>query len=366
MELGMLYNVCTSMVKKPFFSIVIPTYNRASDLQFALYCLFQQTFTNFEIIISDNFSTDCTKEFFGNLNDKRIRYFRNNTNLDFALNVQKAVNHARGEYVFLHSDDDFLLFPYSLKAIYKEIKKHNAGYIRVNYMCLGPDKKSFFYFKANKPFVKNEYLRPFSESKKVVNFIFDSDSYFITGIIFKNNLPSTIKIIDADPSPWVRILFYSVKNFGGYFINEPHIVANWSTWRSGKNGKNPLYSLTNGKLKPEKFFKVVEQKLGRKDYSIFLHKQLMLIYVIFFPVIKVNVGNKNLLAITLRILKLDSTMKKNLIFWMYITSALILPEGFLKFVKNISLFLYMRFSKVENVSQIIIRLKELESGFSRS
>ena len=49
-------------MKKPFFSVVIPTYNQAKFLKIALRSVFSQTFKNFEIIVIDNYSNDKTQE----------------------------------------------------------------------------------------------------------------------------------------------------------------------------------------------------------------------------------------------------------------------------------------------------------------
>ena len=49
-------------MKKPFFSVVIPTYNQAKFLKIALRSVFSQTFKNFEIIVIDNYSNDKTHE----------------------------------------------------------------------------------------------------------------------------------------------------------------------------------------------------------------------------------------------------------------------------------------------------------------
>ncbi len=230
-------------MQKNFFSIVLPTYNRASDLEFALYCILRQSFLDFEVIISDNCSTDNTESIINKLKNRKIRYFRNRKNIGMILNQKKAIEYAKGEYVFLHGDDDFLLYADSLQKIYKEIIKHNPGYIRVNYISISPDKKRIFSYKVNKSFKENVYLPKFLENNKILSFIINSDPYFITGIIFKNNLPSNIKMIDTDPVPWIDVLFYSAKNLGAYFIAQPQIVAYWSRRKIKKNApflkKNP-------------------------------------------------------------------------------------------------------------------------------
>lgn len=197
-----------SMKKRPFFSIVIPTFNRAEDLQFALFCLLQQSFKDFEIVISDNCSTDKTKEFIKKLKDERIRYYRMRKVTGNAINIGKAMTLAKGQYVFFHSDDDFLLHSYSLKRIYDMIKKCNPGFTRVNYFSLSLDKKKIFSYQVRKNFTTDEYIGPEADNRKVVSFILESDPYFISGIIFKNKLAQGITIIDSDPAPWFNIIFF--------------------------------------------------------------------------------------------------------------------------------------------------------------
>lgn len=353
------------MVKKPFFSIAIPTYNRASDLQFAIYCILDQSFSDFEIVISDNCSTDNTKEILGKLKDKRIHYYRNKKNISFAQNVKEVVRHAKGEYVFLHGDDDLLIHKNSLKKIHEDIVKYNPGYVRLNYVSLALDKKTIFSFRINKPFKKDEYLEPLLENRKVISFVTQSDPYFITGIIFKNFLPSA-GIVDADPYPWINILFYAVKKFGAYFITDPQIVAVWSRRKIDKNTEHHIYSLVNGKLKSENYLNAVKDKLNKKDYSLFLHKELTLHYTRLFSAIKLHVGNKKMLDLARRVRVLDPTMNKSINYWINFIVGLIIPRILLIIARFIYLHQYGRYSKVENYNQLINRLKVLEKGFLSS
>lgn len=354
------------MRKKPFFSIVIPTYNRASDLRFALYCIFRQSFPDFEVVIFDNCSTDDTQAAVNNLNNRKIRYFRTRKTLGNALNIRKAIEQAKGTYIFLHSDDDFLPYPNSLQKIYKEITKHEVGYIRLNYLSLSLDKKWIFTYKLSKPFVKNEYVPPFQENERILTFILDSDPYFITGIIFKNIIPRNIQIVDSDPAPWIEVLFYMIKNFGSCFIAQPHIVASWSRRTIQKNAKHHIFSLTNGKLRSENYLNAVKKYLSREEYNIFLHNELMLLYVRLFPVIKVHVGDEIMINMSRRICLLDPSMKKSVAYWTYLVGTLILPRYFLKIIRDICIYLYPRFSQTGNPGQIIGMLKNLELGFSHS
>lgn len=356
----------THILKKPFFSIVIPTYNRAEDLQFALFCIFRQNFNDFEVVISDNCSTDKTEEVIGNLKDKRIRYYRTKKTLGNALNMKRAIEQAKGEYIFLHSDDDFFLYKNSLQEIYREIIKHNPGYVRVNYINISFNKKRIFDFRIGKAFKGTTHFPAFFKNKQILAFIIASDPYFITGIIFKNSLPNDIGIIDTDPAPWVEILFYMVKNFGACFIIQPHIVAFWSRRKIKKNTPHHVFTLIDGKLRSENYLNAIKKKINKEEYSIFLHNELIRLYVRIFPIIKAHVGNKIMIKMANRMRIIDGLMGKSITYWGYLVGALIFPRHLLRIARDVALYLYTKFSRVEDDKQIMITLKNLELEYLQS
>lgn len=353
------------MLKRPFFSIVIPTYNRAADLQFALFCIFRQTFSDFEVVISDNCSNDNTKFVVQNIKDKRIRYFRLKKTVGNAINFKSGIKRAKGKYVFLHSDDDFILYPGSLGEIYSKFIKLRTGYVRINYVSLSLDKKRVFYYRLVKRFTNNdEYLPPSFENEKILTFILNADPYFISGIIFKNEFSKGIKIIDSDPLPCIEILFDVIRNFGGYYIDKPHIAASWSRREFKKNEPHHFYVLIDGKLRFEQYLEVVKRNVNKETYTKFLHRELMNHCVLLFPAMKALAGNKKTLQISSRICLLDPTMKKNVTFWIYIIIALLLPGGLLKFLRDAFLSLFARYSKVEGGDEIYATIRNLQLEYA--
>lgn len=94
--------------KNPKVSVCIPTYNSAKYLGEAIKSVLNQTFTDFELIISDNASNDNTENIVKNVDDERIRYIRNDTNIGMYPNFNKCVRESKGQYIkFLCSDDWF-------------------------------------------------------------------------------------------------------------------------------------------------------------------------------------------------------------------------------------------------------------------
>ena len=87
------------------FSIVIPTYNRAAFLPKAIESVLAQTYTDWELIIVDDGSTDNTKDVVSQYSDSRITYiYQQNVERSAARN--NGIMHASGDYIcFLDSDN---------------------------------------------------------------------------------------------------------------------------------------------------------------------------------------------------------------------------------------------------------------------
>ena len=97
-------------LKHPIVSIGLPVYNGEDFLKYALDSLLSQTFRDFEIIISDNASTDNTPKICQEyvLRDKRIRYIRQNNNMGALWNFNFVLKQSNKEYFIWVSSDDKL------------------------------------------------------------------------------------------------------------------------------------------------------------------------------------------------------------------------------------------------------------------
>jgi len=92
----------------PKVSVGVPVYNGEKYLDQALNSLIHQDYEDFEIVISDNASTDATAELCRAYaaRDKRVRYFRNETNIGSAQNYKRVFELARGAYFKWCAHDD--------------------------------------------------------------------------------------------------------------------------------------------------------------------------------------------------------------------------------------------------------------------
>lgn len=94
----------------PRVSLCMPVYNGEKYVRNALDSILAQTFTDFELIVTDNASTDRTGEIVSQYAEKdgRIRYFRNEKNLGAAKNFNLGYELARGVYLKWCAHDDII------------------------------------------------------------------------------------------------------------------------------------------------------------------------------------------------------------------------------------------------------------------
>jgi glycosyltransferase involved in cell wall biosynthesis len=87
-------------------SVCIPTHNGEKFIYNQLKSILIQLSIDDEIIISDDSSTDKTMEIVNSFNDPRIRIFEHGTFQSPIYNLENALKHAKGEYIFLSDQDD--------------------------------------------------------------------------------------------------------------------------------------------------------------------------------------------------------------------------------------------------------------------
>jgi GT2 family glycosyltransferase len=112
----------------PKISIMIPTYSRAHYLVDAIESSLAQDYPNFEVIVSDNASTDGTEESVKKyLSDPRFRYYKNDKNLGSGPNYEKLLYvYATGEYGNYLTDDDYFIDRDHLKKAIEIINKYDV------------------------------------------------------------------------------------------------------------------------------------------------------------------------------------------------------------------------------------------------
>jgi glycosyltransferase involved in cell wall biosynthesis len=91
---------------KPLISVIIPVYNSEKYLSEALISILNQTYSNLEIIVVDDCSTDRTLNVLENIIDNRIKLVQNGLNLGPANSINNGISISNGEFIaIMHADD---------------------------------------------------------------------------------------------------------------------------------------------------------------------------------------------------------------------------------------------------------------------
>ncbi len=177
-------------------SIIMPSYNTGKYIEETIKSVQAQTYINWELIIVDDCSTDNTDEIVKRfLNDKRIKYLKNDSNSGAAISRNRALREARGRWIaFLDSDD--LWFPEKLEKQLNFMIKNNYSFTYTDYNI-----------KLNGQWLPYIYTAPnFINKRKMYNYC-----YFSTiTVIYEREKIGLIQIADLkknnDYAMWLRAI----------------------------------------------------------------------------------------------------------------------------------------------------------------
>ena len=96
------------MNNNPEISLIMPVYNaKEEELLLAIKSILNQTFDDFEFIIINDGSTNNSEDVILSLNDKRIKYLKNDNNLKLIATLNKGLDIAKGKYIARLDCDDY-------------------------------------------------------------------------------------------------------------------------------------------------------------------------------------------------------------------------------------------------------------------
>jgi len=138
---------------EPLVSILMISYNNMQYLKTAIDSVLGQTYSNWELIISDDGSTDGAWELAQKLSEKddRIKVYRNEKNLGIPKNRKIAHSKAMGDYVS-HLDGDDILFPYSVATMVEYLNSNPTAMLaQSDSVYIDGDSKIIDYVKNREP-----------------------------------------------------------------------------------------------------------------------------------------------------------------------------------------------------------------------
>ena len=215
---------------KYLLTVVIPTYNRAKDLKECLSYVIPQVMAHKDkvhIYISDNASTDNTKEVVkGIMADYPdiITYFCQKVNLTASPNFDDAVHRVNSEYVYMLSDDDFIV-PECITFLLNCIKEYpDVAYFYLNQYVADEEMQGVKLFNAN---IGKGYVTVYESGAELIKKYYNGPSC-ISANMFRKEVWADASVLKKEDCPgyvWLSILFQGVLYKKSAFIQYPMFTA---------------------------------------------------------------------------------------------------------------------------------------------
>ena len=133
-------------------SIVLPVYNGEKYLKESIDSILAQTYINWELLILDDCSSDSTPEIAKEYieRDQRIRYYRNEKNLQLPGNLNRGFSLTQGEYLTWTSDDNRYR-PEALERMTRELENHtDTDFVFASCRVINSEGKNVEYIMVSK------------------------------------------------------------------------------------------------------------------------------------------------------------------------------------------------------------------------
>lgn len=126
------------MTTDPYFSIIVPMYNRQRTIQRAILSCIKQGFGDFEVIVVDDGSTDLSVNLVRQIGDDRARIIMHESNRGVGPARNTGIAHARGQWIICLDSDDELL-PGALETIFARISDISGSVDGLRFACVLDD-----------------------------------------------------------------------------------------------------------------------------------------------------------------------------------------------------------------------------------
>lgn len=246
----------------PTVSVIIPSYNHEKYIRQCIQSVLNQTFQDFEIIITDDGSSDRTVEFIEKFTDPRIKLFKNPTNRGASVTANTCIMNSRGKYIAMLSSDD-VWYPEKLSVQVEYLDRHpEIAVVFGNVTWIDgfgdPLKANFLYKNIFTAINRNrfEWLRHFFKVGNCLchpTSLIRREKYLDVGLLN----PSLANLPDFDL--WIRLcLKYDI-----HVIDQPLIYfrrINEQDNASGDNLRNHIRSRFEYKQLLSHYLKIIDPK----------------------------------------------------------------------------------------------------------
>ena len=160
-------------------SVIVPIYNTEKYLVECVESIREQTYSNIEIILVDDGSTDASIEICDEFSkkDSRVRVFHKE-NEGSAVAKNFGIQQSKGEYIILVDSDD-IVSDKMIEVLYTHIKEKNADIAIGNYYIYDESDKNFYFYVTDKDFSVEELAIQEIMNRQAGDWRFNSSAFIL-------------------------------------------------------------------------------------------------------------------------------------------------------------------------------------------
>ncbi|QYN51687.1 MULTISPECIES: glycosyltransferase [Apibacter] len=256
-------NLTTHMSFLPLVTIIVPTYNVADYIENAIDSLLYQTYTNLEIIIVDDFSTDDTLKIIKNKYSKnnKIKIFENKKNLGSSFTRNIGIQQAKGKYIALLDADDYYVKDKIKKQVQLMEANPDIGVCSSFLQCFGL-QNNIIEFSVNHSDIKDNQLLGCPVAQPATMFrtsiLRKYDLYYNENFRLAQDYELFVRMLELNiqfisiPEP---LVYYRISgNQASFVMDKGKMIRNKEQWEVSKkihykvlnkliNEKSELYNI---------------------------------------------------------------------------------------------------------------------------
>lgn len=215
----------------PVVTVLVTTYNRRQQLRETLLSIVAQTFTDFELVLVDNFSNYDVAALVQEIGDSRIHLYQNQNDGIIAVNRNFGLAKARGQYIAFCDDDD-VWHTDKLAEQVRLITAENGG------LCF---TKIEFIDEQSNPIDREYAFRSLYRGLKFNDFILSLGFICNSSVLITREAVEQVGVLSTDPALrtvedyhyWARI----IKRYKACYVDKP-LVRYRIQQQSGTNSVN--------------------------------------------------------------------------------------------------------------------------------
>jgi len=207
-------------VQRPFWSVIVPLYNRRDYLKQCLTSVLEQYPgpKEMEIIVIDDASKNDMRSFVEDIGGERVKYIRNSANLGLYPSTNAAIRQARGNWLHILHDDDWVLpgfYAAMRRGVESLPESVGVGFSMYRNEFEGRGSSSHLQFRSNPGLMGRSFLAMLARENplQIPAVIYRRETFARVGL-FREDIPFT-----ADWEWYVR----SAREFSWY--HEPTVLA---------------------------------------------------------------------------------------------------------------------------------------------